>query len=168
MKVIPLLTAIASLLIFASCTPTSTAYYAPAPEAAWRGCEVLRIEDGDTIIVRAGKREERVRLLYIDTPEKGEKGYDAARKALAAFINGQLVDLEFETPGEPQRDRGGRLLAYVIVPKASGYFRRNVNLNIVFVGWSRYTTKFSRSRYDEEFLELEREARKARRGIWQR
>lgn len=168
MRILLLSLAFISVASGVSCTPSISYIDPPVTEATWRGCEVLAIEDGDTIVVRAGRKEERVRLLFIDAPEKGERGYEDARKALEKFIGGQRVDLEFETPGVPLRDRGKRLLAYVFVPKTSGWFRRNVNLNIVFVGWSRYTTKFTRSRYDAEFLKFEREARKARRGIWHR
>jgi len=70
---------------------------------------VLRILDGDTFELVGG---DRVRMLSIDTPERGEPLYDSARAVLERLVMGQPVGLEY---AGPRRDRYGRLLAYVYV-----------------------------------------------------
>ena len=126
---------------------------------------VIRIIDGDTIIVDYQGKHEKVRLLCVNTPESvhpdkkqniplGKVASDYTKKRL----NGKYVDLEFEG-----RLRGnyGRLLAYVFVDG------ENFNLELVTQGLSPYYTKYGLSqKYDKEFRAAERLARKQRLGIW--
>jgi micrococcal nuclease len=70
---------------------------------------VLRVIDGDTFELTGG---DRVRMLTIDTPERGQPLYDSARTVLEGQVMGRPVDLQF---AGPRRDRYGRLLAYVYV-----------------------------------------------------
>jgi len=125
--------------------------------------QVVEIVDGDTIVVEYhGPAIEReiVRLLNIDTPERGEALFEAATEAMAQLVSGCRVRLEFEEPGAPARGAYGRLLCYVFVDE------RNVNVELVRQGWSKYWTKYGRSRFEEEFQEAEAEARREGRGIW--
>ena len=110
-------------------------------------CRVVRVVDGDTIRVVYKGREEPVRLLTINTPEKGEPGFEEATEALGRLVvgdheEGRDVLLEFETPGVEARDRYGRLLAYVFV---------NVNVEMVRLGHSPFWTRYGRGRYAHEF-----------------
>jgi micrococcal nuclease len=73
-------------------------------------------------------------------------------------LKGKYVDLEFEGP---IRGRYGRLLAYVFVDGV------NFNLELVRQGLSPYYTKYGLSqKYDQEFREAERYARKSKLNIW--
>jgi endonuclease YncB( thermonuclease family) len=66
--------------------------------------------DGDTIAMSDGST---VRLIGIDTPERGECGFDEASAVLGQLITGQSVTL---VPGaRDDVDRYGRLLRYVEV-----------------------------------------------------
>lgn len=49
----------------------------------------------------------------LDTPERGEPGYDEATEALRQMIGGHIVQLEFKGPRK--RDNFGRLLCRVWV-----------------------------------------------------
>ena len=69
------------------------------------GERVARVIDGDTLVLDSG---ERVRLLGIDAPERGEPGADAATSALREMAAGRRVRLERDG-----RDRWGRTLARV-------------------------------------------------------
>lgn len=72
---------------------------------------VTRVVDGDTVDVRRGSTTERVRVIGIDTPERGECGYEPAASALGALILNEEVAL---TPGaRDDRDRYDRLLRYL-------------------------------------------------------
>jgi micrococcal nuclease len=127
--------------------------------------KVIRAVDGDTVVVAHNGKEEKVRLLCIDTPESvhpdkkqnipmGKVASDFTAKKLM----GKDVDLEF---GPELRDRHGRLLAYVMVDG------QNFNLEVVRHGLSPYYTKYGLSRkYDQDFREAEKLARKNKLNIW--
>jgi micrococcal nuclease len=133
---------------------------APEAEAERLGpCRVTRVVDGDTLRVRCAGRDERVRLLQIDTPEREEPLYVEAREALRARIAGREVWLE---PWREPRDDHGRLLAYAF---AGG---ENLNLTMIREGFSPYFDRYGAGRYAHEFAAAEREARTARRGLWAR
>jgi endonuclease YncB( thermonuclease family) len=86
---------------------------ADGPESAPSGelWTVTRIVDGDTVDVQRGSTTERVRVVGIDTPERGECGFGPASSALGALILNEQVVL---TPGaRDDRDRYDRILRYV-------------------------------------------------------
>lgn len=128
--------------------------------AAGESCAVLSVTDGDTIRVSCGGAETRVRLLRINTPERGQPGAHQATEALRELVGGRAVSLEFETPGKEERDAYGRLLAYVFVQQT------NVNVEMVRLGWSRFWTRYGEGRLADAFRQAERQAREAKRGIW--
>ena len=128
--------------------------------------KVLRVVDGDTIIINYHGKKERVRLLRVDTPESvhpdkkrnipmGIVASDYAKKRLS----GKKVDLEFE--GERRGKKFERLLAYVFVDG------QNFCIELVKQGLSPYYTPYGLSQgYDKEFRAAERYARKNRLNIW--
>lgn len=83
-------------------TPTRS----PAPRLQ-RTFLVVRVVDGDTLELGNG---ETVRLVGIDTPERGRCGYDAATERLRAMVGGERVRLG---ASDEDRDAYGRLLRYV-------------------------------------------------------
>lgn len=138
-----------------------------APEPAEReGIEapVERVVDGDTIRVRYEGRSERVRYIGVDTPEtrhprKGLEPYGReATEANRRLVEGRRVRLVFDVQ---ERDRYGRLLAYVYLP--DGTF---VNARLVQQGYARVLTVPPNVRHAELFGRLERQAREERRGLW--
>jgi micrococcal nuclease len=132
-------------------------------EESWVGpCRVVHVVDGDTLDVRCTAGEERLRLLRIDTPERNEWGHRESTRALRELVSRREVHLTFEKPGIPVRGHHGRLLAYLFVEG------RNVNVEMVRGGWSPFWTKFGEGRFAAEFIEAEREARAAGRGLWGR
>ncbi len=140
----------------------------PAPVASQGDSttvQVVRVIDGDTIQVCciAGKRE-KVRYIGINTPEtkhpqKGVERYgEEAAKANWMLVVGKTVRLEFDVQ---QRDRYGRLLAYVFLK--DGTF---VNAWLVENGYAMVMTVPPNVKYQDLFLKLQREAREAGRGLW--
>jgi len=126
--------------------------------------QVVRVVDGDTIRVRLdGGREERVRYIGIDTPESVKPGTPVqcfAKKA--SHFNDSLVsgrEVTLRTDAE-QRDRYGRLLAYVYT---GGRF---VNRELVARGYARTLTIPPNVAHADEFAALARRAREAGVGLW--
>jgi micrococcal nuclease len=97
--------------------------YAAAPVAnagtsgsfTYRGT-VTHIVDGDTLDVQIGSRTERIRVIGIDTPERGVCYANAATTAATRLASGKPVVLRGD-PTQDTRDRYGRLLAYVGLPE---------------------------------------------------
>ena len=131
----------------------------PVSEAT-EAVELRRVIDGDTIEVRWRDRTERVRLLRINTPERGRRGYDEATAALEGLLRGTDPALEFERPGRPERDKYDRLLAYVLAGEV------NVNIEMVRLGWTRFWTRYGAGRHAERFTAAEDEARVSQAGLW--
>ncbi len=121
---------------------------------------VTKVLDGDTIKLSNG---ETVRLIGVDAPEIhhpelpvqrfGQEASDFLQRMVGNFE----VTLELE-PGE-SRDKYKRLLAYVWKGD------RLANAEIIRRGYAYAYTRFPFRRQDE-FLALEREARRAQYGLW--
>jgi micrococcal nuclease len=93
---------------------------------------VTNVVDGDTVDV-AGVG--RVRVIGIDTPERGACGYDSATYAMSVLVLGQEVAL---VPGAADdSDRYGRLLRYVDVGAV------DAGLRLIEDGWAiaRYDSR---------------------------
>jgi micrococcal nuclease len=127
--------------------------------------QVLRVVDGDTIRVRLDGRTERVRYIGIDTPESVKPGSAVqcfakrASAANAALVAGRSVRLVADVE---QRDRYGRLLAYVY-REPDGAF---VNARLVRDGYARTRTIAPNVAHASELADLARAARRAHRGLW--
>ena len=126
---------------------------------------VLRIVDGDTIQILYKGKNEKVRLLCVDTPESVHPDREqnvpignVASKYTRKRLHRTVVNLEFDGM---LRDRYGRLLAYVHIHNV------NFNLELVREGLSPYYTEYGKSRkYDNEFRAAEAAAMNQRLGIW--
>ena len=73
--------------------------------------KVLKVYDGDTIGVdqnRDGRIDARVRLVGLDTPEKGLCGADKATRALASLVGKKIVSLTSNTGAVGIRNRPER------------------------------------------------------------
>jgi Micrococcal nuclease (thermonuclease) homologs len=91
-------------------TPTATPTPTPTPTPTETPVEVQSVKSGDTIVTSEGT----VRLIGIDIPEKGEWGYDQAKKKLTAFLAGGAVTL-LAVDGLSDTDADGNLLRYARV-----------------------------------------------------
>jgi micrococcal nuclease len=117
---------------------------------------VLRVSDGDTIVVRTENAEDiKIRLYGIDAPEKGQEGGAEATKALRA-LQGRLV-----TVREMDTDRYSRMVALV---ESGG---KSVNLDMVTRGMAWHYVKYCKVQpVCGEIEKAETAARMAKRGLW--
>lgn len=127
---------------------------------------VVRVIDGDTIVVREEGKEVKVRLIGVDTPESVDTRtkVQCFGKEAAAFttklLSGEQVRLE---PDATQTDTDiyGRLLRYVYI--ADGQL---VNDRLIREGYAHeYTYKIPYQK-QVQFREAQKEAREQRRGLW--
>lgn len=126
---------------------------------------VTKVIDGDTIEIEGG---ERVRYIGIDAPEIGGKEQKTCFAAEAAVKNGELVKgkkvrLERDTS---ERDPYERLLGYVYVEMGEGGEETFVNLKLVEEGAALAASYLPDTKYAEEFLAAEEQAKKEGKGLW--
>ncbi|MBI5619625.1 thermonuclease family protein [Candidatus Gottesmanbacteria bacterium] len=128
---------------------------------------VARVIDGDTVELADGKK---VRYIGIDTPELVHP--DQAVECFAAeakeenkrLVDGKTVRLEKDIS---QTDKYGRLLRYVWVGPPGGEAGEvMVNDWLVRQGFAHAATFPPDVKYNQQFLEAEREAREDNRGLW--
>ena len=127
---------------------------------------VTRVIDGDTIDVRIDGREERVRLIGIDTPESVRPdapvecyGPEASAFTHELLPEGSAVRLTRDVVG---RDDYGRVLAYVR-RAADGLF---VNEEIVRQGYARPLTIEPNDTFAAVFVDAAAAAEALGRGLW--
>lgn len=127
---------------------------------------VEHVVDGDTVVVRTGGVEERVRLIGIDTPESVKPGTEvecfaeeASQRTGDLLPEGTEVLLERDVE---VRDRYDRLLAYVY-RSSDGLF---VNEALVIDGYAQPATYPPNLAHNERLMQAGREARETQRGLW--
>ena len=127
--------------------------------------EVVRVVDGDTIVIRYNGTYEKLRLRCVNTPKSvpsDEKQSDTMAEVAFRYtqkkLTGKYVDLEFESWF---RGKYGVLYAYVFVDG------KNINLELVRQGLSRYYIKYGQSKkYHNEFKVAQDLAKKEKLNIW--
>ncbi len=138
-----------------------------APIGPTETARVVRVVDGDTIVVDRGQGHERLRYIGVDTPESVkpstpiEPYAEAAAAANEALVGGRDVVLERDVT---EYDRYGRLLRYVWTRDGSGWTL--VNLALVSAGFAHVMTYPPDVRYVDLYLAAEREARERGEGLW--
>jgi micrococcal nuclease len=126
---------------------------------------VVSVIDGDTIVARVAGRDERIRLIGIDTPETVAPGRpvecfgpEATARARELLAPGAVVLLERDVEA---RDRYDRLLAYVTTADGT-----SVNRVLVAEGYAEASAFPPNTALDAELAGLESEARRAGEGLW--
>ncbi|WP_225865606.1 thermonuclease family protein [Dyadobacter aurulentus] len=126
--------------------------------------EVIGIQDGDTIELKfiysgnkAGRRSGkpiRIRLLHVNSPERGQPFYKVAKQ----FTSDNSFRKTVQVRHAGNFDKYGRLLGEVILPDG-----RVLNKELVKKGLAVHFKKYSTS---TEYANLEIQARKKRLGVW--
>jgi len=141
---------------------------AAGPSGAVR---ITEVTDGDTIRAVVDGREESIRLIGIDTPElrpRPEPHGQAAREYVVVQVQGKWVWLEYD---RNQRDRFGRLLAYVWLSNPSATQPAPaktdmLNARLLLAGLAEVLTIAPNDKYAALFRSFQADAVAARRGKW--
>lgn len=150
-----------ALCFLVGCSSGASETYVLEPNAT-----IIRVVDGDTVEAEVGSKNERVRLIGIDTPETvhptkpvecyGKEASDFTKKTLPKGTKVQLV-LDAE-----DRDDFGRLLAYVY-RSSDGMF---VNNELASQGYAQVLTIAPNVAHSDDFVASARLARDANAGLW--
>lgn len=117
---------------------------------------VVRVIDGDTIEINISGDLEKIRLLDVNTPEKGEFYHEQALNYLNRTLLGKVIFLEAK-----ERDKYERLLGYVF------YNYELINEQILKSGYGHYFS-YQDTKYTNELKDAEEYAQKNFLGIWQK
>lgn len=136
-----------------------------SPSAAFY--QVVRVIDGDTIVVKINDKNETVRLIGINSPEVNDPrkpvecfGHEASNKA-KEILTGKKVRLEAD-PTQSDRDKYGRLLRYVFLKDGTNFNQLMIEQGYAF----EYTYHFP-YRYQKEFKQAQKKAEKEGMGLWE-
>lgn len=144
---------IAGRLLRGPLRPVADRSASTATDAWIRDCPVMRVSDGDTLVVSLHGRDVKVRLSGIDCPESDQEFGPEAKRALENTLSGDRVSLK--TEGE---DQYGRLLAQAFAPDGT-----LVNLRLVETGFAWVRRDFTN---DPELIAAEARARAEGLGLW--
>jgi len=121
---------------------------------AWEG-KVVRVVDGDTIIVTHQGKRARVRLYGIDTPESIQWYGQNAKQFTSFQVLGKKVSIE-----PVAIDRYGRTVALVSVGNLV------VNELLVEQGYAWVYKRYCTKAFCSKWKRLEKRARREKRGLW--
>lgn len=128
--------------------------------------EVVRVVDGDTIIVNIDGTETKIRLIGVDTPESvstdEEKNTEEGKQAseyTTEQLTGKSVYLEYD---EGLTDTYGRTLAYVYLDDMKTMY----NKVLLQEGYAKVMTVEPNTKYAADFETLEAAAKEAGKGFW--
>lgn len=164
--------AIVLILFLAGLADSSPAISATSPQtpiknfSGMEAYKVVRVVDGDTVILLIHGEKTSVRLIGVDTPEtvhprKPVQYYGReAGLFLKNLLRGEEVYIEQRGKAD-EFDRYGRLLAY-LYRAPDGLF---VNLEIVRQGYGHAYTRFP-FQYMDLFRFYEWKARECEKGLW--
>ena len=148
-------------LVAASVAVAFTAAAGASAESFTLRGQVEYVVDGDTLHVRLDSGgTTRVRVLGIDTPERGECYSGRATGAARSLADGRRVLLVGDAT-QDTRDRYGRLLAYVWLPRG-----KDLGYSLLVGGFAQvyvYDRPFARLRI---YRNGQAAARRAGRGAW--
>ena len=127
---------------------------------------VTKVTDGDTIHIEMDGRDEKVRLIGINTPETVDPrrtvecfGKEASSR-MKELASGKIVRLEYDE-SQNTRDAYGRLLAYVYLEDG-----QMLNRKMIAEGYAYEYTYLKPYKYQKEFRDLQSLARTSERGLW--
>lgn len=126
--------------------------------------KVVRVVDGDTIIIDYNGTEERVRLIGVDTPEsvhpdkeKNTEFGTTASNFSKELLTDKYVKIELDVQ---ERDQYGRILAYVYLDDVM------VNKILLQEGYAKVATYPPNVKYVDDFTSIQEEARNTKKGLW--
>jgi len=168
MRIIPIHSPKITMLILLLCTPALFDFSCRALHRQDNGIlmPVKRVVDGDTFWADDGTADGlKIRLIGLDAPEihstaRKEAGTygPESKDYLKQMLTGKKVRLEYDVV---KFDQYHRTLAYVFLE--DGTF---VNAELIKDGYAVVLTIPPNVRYTDEFLKLQRKARRQDKGLW--
>lgn len=127
---------------------------------------VVRVIDGDTIIIEKNGVQEKVRLIGVNTPESVDprRTVECFGKEASNFTTMLLLDKNVRLESDPSqdnRDKYGRLLRFVFLSDGTLASR-----TIIENGYGHEYTYRAPHLYQHDFKSAEKNARLSQKGLW--
>ncbi len=126
--------------------------------------EVVRVVDGDTVILNIDGKKTRVRLIGIDTPESValDKSRNIKQGKIASEYTKQLLEnkkvrLEYD---DEKQDVYDRKLGYLFLDDEF------INEKLLKEGMAKLYTKTTNQKYSERLKKAEQYAKDNKKGFW--
>jgi endonuclease YncB( thermonuclease family) len=121
--------------------------------------KVVGVADGDTVtILDADRKQYKLRLAYIDAPEKAMPFGQASKQALSNLVYNKTVSAKIDDV-----DRYGRGVARII------YKSQDINLQQVSTGFAWHYTQYAKTQSRSDFAryrEAQEQAQQNQSGLW--
>lgn len=132
---------------------------------------VLRVVDGDTIIVALNNREERIRMIGVDAPESvslNEEentvwGQAASEYTKSVLEPGSNIWMTFDIE---ERDQYGRMLAYIWLDSDTENLNHLFQKQLIEEGYALAIRYEPNTKYAAELYAAMEGAISARKGLW--
>lgn len=128
--------------------------------------KVVSISDGDTISVNINGKDEKLRIIGINTPETVDPrrevqcfGKEASNKA-KEILTGASVRLESDS-SQNDRDKYGRLLRFVFLEDGTDFGK-----TMIKSGYAYKYTYGTPHKYENEYKSAEEFAKENKNGLW--
>jgi micrococcal nuclease len=105
--------------------------------------DVQRVIDGDTVVYKNGDISQSVRLLGINTPERGEKYYAEAKNYTSNLVMNRTIKIE-----RKGKDLYDRDLAYLFDESGN----TNINLELIKAGYANAYFPDGKDNYYSQFM----------------
>lgn len=134
---------------------------------------LVRVIDGDTIVVKSAQGEETVRLMSVDTPESVHPDIEEkqpfsedATKFTTQILGSADIEILLER-GKPEKDKYDRTLGYIWIKGNNGFDDSLFNSLLVFEGFARLNVYDNQeNKYLGELARAEDMAKSNKFGIW--
>ena len=128
---------------------------------------VSHVIDGDTIILKRANEKIKARLIGVNTPEldgpytkKECFGKEASQYAKKELL-GKKVYIKFD-PSQSKFDKYGRALVYVYTKDGELFNKKLIESGYAY----EFTYKGVPYKYQKEFKNAQKTAKKLKRGLW--
>ena len=121
---------------------------------------IIRVVNGDTVIVRIDGKSHRIGLFGIQAPPRSKPLGREARRFLDNLLKGETAYIEYPTE-QPETDKFGRRPAY-LYRAPDGLF---VNLELVRQGYAQVAGELA-FEHKELFEHYARKAKQHKKGQW--
>lgn len=122
-----------------------------------KSVKVIKIIDGDSLLVLDGKDQVQVRLWGIDTPEYAQPKSSAAKQFTKNLVMNQKIYIEIK-----DWDRYGRMVAMVETVD-----NKYLNAELLKVGLAWVHIYYCKEPICDSWYDLEEKARRKQIGIWE-
>ena len=115
--------------------------------------KVIRVSDGDTILIQSGSQKIRVRMYGIDAPELKQKYGEESKKYLEKRIMDKNVDIKVIN-----QDQYGRKVGKVF------YKNKDINLEMLETGNAWFYEYHAK--HEKDYRKAFKNAKEQKLGLW--